>query len=29
VGSVSQQCVHHSTCPVAVIHAPVGTTDAS
>jgi nucleotide-binding universal stress UspA family protein len=22
VGSVSQQCVHHSTCPVAVVHAP-------
>ena len=21
VGSVSQQCVHHSTCPVAVVHA--------
>jgi nucleotide-binding universal stress UspA family protein len=27
VGSVSQQCVYHSTCPVAVVHAPAEETD--
>ena len=27
VGSVSQQCVYHSTCPVAVVHAPAEATD--
>ena len=27
VGSVSQQCVYHSTCPVAVVRAPAEETD--
>lgn len=28
LGSVSQQCVHHATCPVVVVRSPTGTDSA-
>jgi nucleotide-binding universal stress UspA family protein len=27
LGSVSQQCAHHATCPIVIVHAPAGKTE--